>query len=331
MKVAVTGGTGFVGSHTVKALLDAGHDVRLLVRNPENVNAALGPLGVSQDSVEVVVADITDRPAIDTGLSGMEGIVHAASLFTFDPRRANEVASTNDTGVRNVLQAAIAAGLDPIIHVSSIVALLRSDGVGDVLTADSDIGDCAYAYLASKSRQEAYARTLQKDGHPVVITQPGAVYGPYDPHDGESQSMVRAAARGLYMLVPPMTIPIVDVRDLAAVHAAAMTPGQGPRRFMAGGTAVRGDELVRHIGVAQGSSIRVFTVPLALARPAGLIGDLARRRGIDLGVSREAMWIGSRRVTVDNSATESSLGVSFRPVEETIADQVEWMADNDRF
>jgi uncharacterized protein YbjT (DUF2867 family) len=84
VRVLVTGGTGFVGGHSVAALLRAGHEVRLLVRDPARVEGALDPLEASVS--DVAVGDMTDPEAVGRAVKGCDAVVHAAALFTFDPR-----------------------------------------------------------------------------------------------------------------------------------------------------------------------------------------------------------------------------------------------------
>lgn len=126
VRVLVTGGTGFVGSHSVAALLGAGHEVRLLVRDSARVERALGPLNVSVS--DVVVGDMTDPEAVTKAVQGRDAVVHAAALFTFDPRRIANIGATNVRGTEVVLEAARKAGCDPVVHVSSFAALLPQNG-----------------------------------------------------------------------------------------------------------------------------------------------------------------------------------------------------------
>jgi nucleoside-diphosphate-sugar epimerase len=125
MKVLVTGATGLVGSHAVAALRKAGHEVRVLVRNEGRVQKALGPLGALD--VEVVRGDVTNARIVRAGLTGCDAVVHAAALYTLDPRRSDEIQRTNVRGTEHVLGCARELGLDPIIHVSSISALLPTE------------------------------------------------------------------------------------------------------------------------------------------------------------------------------------------------------------
>src|SRR5262249_23246163 len=122
MFVLVTGGTGYVGSHTVAALTRAGHGARVLARSPDRIAAALEPFGVS--GVETSLGDVPDPVAVARALDGCDAVVHAASVFSMNPRRAEEMRAVNVRGTDTVLGSAHRLGLDPIVHVSSELALL---------------------------------------------------------------------------------------------------------------------------------------------------------------------------------------------------------------
>ena len=112
----VTGATGYVGSHAAAAVVRSGHDVRALVRSPERVSTSLGPLGVSVP--DVAVGDITNAASIEAALTGCDAVVHAASVYSLDPRDAPVIAATNVRGTETVLGVAQRAGIDPIVYVS---------------------------------------------------------------------------------------------------------------------------------------------------------------------------------------------------------------------
>ena len=331
MRVAVTGASGFVGSHTVAALTDAGHRVKAVVRNPDRLKPALEPLDVAAETIDIHVADMTDLEAIRPSLADVDAVVHCASIYSFDRRRAREIAEINDLGVRHVLNSAIEAGLDPIVHVSSMLALHRDGEVGLTIGRDAPPGNSPYSYSSSKARQETFAHSLQSSGAPVVITYPGGVIGPHDPHDGESVRMFRNAGVGKMSMLPDLTVAFVDVRDVAIVHAAVMEKGLGPQRYIAGGHTIRMDSMVELITAALGKPKRTRRVPMGAARAVGVLGDALRKIGLDIGASPEAIWLGGNHVTPDNSHTEDDLGITFRPIEESVKDQVQWMIDTNRF
>jgi dihydroflavonol-4-reductase len=121
--VLVTGGTGFVGSHAIAALAAGGHRIRVLARSPEGVPLALAPLGV--EGVETVIGDVTDPGAVERALDGCDAVLHAASVFSMDARKTDEMRSVNVRGTELVLGAAYRLGVDPIVYVSSELAFRR--------------------------------------------------------------------------------------------------------------------------------------------------------------------------------------------------------------
>jgi nucleoside-diphosphate-sugar epimerase len=195
--VLVTGGTGYVGSHTVAALVERGHEVRVLVRDPRRVTAALTPLGVPATDLGTVVGDVTDPAAVDQALRGCEAVVHAASVYSLDSRDARRIRQVNVRGTDVVLGAAHRAGLDPIVYVSSVVALLQPNG--QRLTPDSPPGHPPGPYLESKAEAERVARRHQQAGAPVVITYPAPSTAPttrtWETGSGGCATFSRAATR----------------------------------------------------------------------------------------------------------------------------------------
>lgn len=230
MRVLVTGGTGFVGGWTAKAIADAGHSVRFLVRNPARLKTSVAKLGV--DVSDFAVADISDRDSVREALNGCDAVVHSAALVATDPRETSRMLSTNMAGAQNVLGQAVELGMDPIVHVSSFTALFRPNLA--TLSADLPVAGGTDGYGQSKAQIEIYARGLQDAGAPVNITYPGMVLGPpVGDQFGEAGEGVRSA---LWMHVIPgrgAAWLIVDVRDVAALHAALLESGRGPRRYTA--------------------------------------------------------------------------------------------------
>lgn len=168
MRVLVAGAAGFVGCHVAAALTGAGHDVRALVRSHARLEGALAPLGVSLDDVAVVLGDVTDRDAVTTAVEGCEAVIHAASVYSFDPRRAAEMAATNVDGTENVLRAAVGVGCDPVINISTAQTFWPTDDpIGDDPPLSPEQG---MPYSDSKKRAEAIARRWQAEGAPVATT-----------------------------------------------------------------------------------------------------------------------------------------------------------------
>jgi nucleoside-diphosphate-sugar epimerase len=162
------------------------------------------------------------------GVKGCDAVVHAASMFSFDPRRRREIQQANVRGAEIVLGTAARQELGPIVHVSSFGALLPARE--RPLTPHTEPGRNGAPYARSKAAQERVARRLQQEGAPIVIVQPGAIFGPHDPHFGESDQLTRAILARKMPIVPAGGVPIVYVRDVGACLARVVEHERAPRR-----------------------------------------------------------------------------------------------------
>jgi nucleoside-diphosphate-sugar epimerase len=326
MRVLVTGGTGYVGSHAAAALVRHGHEVRLLVRSPERVARSLGPLGIGVP--DVVVGDITDAGSIDTALSGCAAVVHAASVYSLDPRDAPTIAATNVRGTETVLGAARRAGVDPIVYVSSYVGLLPATGI---LGPESPVGDPTPPYARSKADSEIVARRHQEQGAPVVSVYPGSVWGPHDPYCGESCRLLSGILTNRLPFAIRGGLPIADVRYVASVLAATVEPGKGPRRFMVGGHDTRWNELFAHLRRLTGRRLRAMPTPRPVATGFGRLMDGAQRLLPGKApLAYEGIYIATQDPKTDDTRTAAELGVVAPPLEETLTDTIRWMLEAGR-
>ena len=175
MRVMVTGGTGFVGYHTVLALLGAGHEVSLLVRSIDKMLNLFG-----EDTIEHYTrGDIGDRDAIERAMDGCDAVIHAAAMVSTSAKDAERVFRGNFEGAQNVIGMALDKGIGSIIHVSSVTALFNPKA--KVLDENSPPGSAQNAYGRSKVACEEYVRELQAQGAPIYISYPATVIGPDDP------------------------------------------------------------------------------------------------------------------------------------------------------
>ena len=213
MRVLVTGGTGFVGAHTVAELSSNGHRVKLLARIRQRVPAALVPLGV--EGTETVLGDVTNPDSVERALADCDAVVHWNSVHT---------------GTELVLGRAHQLGLDPIVRVSSFAALIGESEA--TLPPDSPTTKSAGTYHRSKAESDLVARRFQKADSPVVITCPSSVWGPHDPHNGESTQMAKDVLRGLRKVALQGQFPLGDVRDVGRLHAEILQEGRGLRRYV---------------------------------------------------------------------------------------------------
>lgn len=313
----VTGGTGFIGAHTTKALLEAGHRVTLLVRSPGRIDEILKPLSV--EGFDYVVGDMLDEATVLDAMAGCDAVVHAGAVVSLSRGRADEVLEANPRGARIVIDSAIRRGLDPIVHVSSASALF-SPGL-PLLHEQLPVATPGNAYGRSKALAEQHARRCQEQGAPVTITYPGAVVGPgAGTAFGEAAPSIVLELRSGVLPVRDAAWSVVDVRDLAAVHVAAMQPGRGPRRYMCGGHFMTIDELADIYRELTGRRFPVIPVPGPALRGLGRLMDAVTRVvPLESVFTEEGMVYLTHWVPTDDRAIAEDLGVVLRDPRETFA------------
>ncbi len=331
MLVCVTGGTGFVGSHTVAAITAAGHRVRVIARDPAAVARVLRPLGVADGAVEAVPGDVTDAVSVAGAVSGADAVVHAAAVYSFDSRRRADMRRVNALGTETVLTAARRAGVPRIVHVSSVGALFPSRRTP--IDGDSPVGRPRETYLATKAEAEAVARRHQREHPGLLISYPPALLGPHDPRSGDQTSRLRATLRGLMPVWPTGGFPLGDVRDTAALHADLATapsadlvvdPRDGARRWFGPGHYVPTTEYVRALRQVTGRRLPAVFLPAAAVLPVGVAAD-ALRRVWPWPIPAEygavyTCWCATR--VAEHARTR---GGPPRPLIETVADTVRWL------
>jgi len=321
MKVLVTGGTGFIGSHAVVALQREGHTVRILARDPARVPVVLEPLGA--DVVDIASGDMCDPSSVRAAMEQCDAVVHCAAEIGVGGGRG-PTGTSNVDGARAVIGSALELGLDPIVYTSSITVHLPA--TDPVITPDSALAEPLSTYGAQKASIDSFVQELQERGAPVTTLVLSGVYGPVSPHiDGSFAALLGALEAG--MLAPDSGLGVVDVRDVARVIARCLEPGRGPRRYLVTGNFVTWEEWTAVLSEAAGR-----TVPFTEVSPQDMI-DLGRRFDEirDQGteglppLSVEAAIVMASGRPADDSATLRELGLTYRPTVDTFRDTLDWL------
>jgi dihydroflavonol-4-reductase len=321
VKVLVTGGTGFAGSHTARALVAAGHEVRLLVRDREKLRRVFGPDGTAPD--DVVVGDMTDESAVEAALAGCDAVVHAAALVDLRASAARRVEETNARGVRLVVGGAVRRGIPRVVYVSSLSIFFVPGG--PPVTPELPIAPTTTAYARSKADAERYVRGLQAEDSPVRISYPAGIIGPDDPGLSDANHAVYTFFRDTGV-VTSNGFQVVDVRDVAALHLKLLELPPGPHRYAAAGPMLPWAEVYELLDRITGARVRRFPVPGAVMRAAGTLGDLVKRvYDFNFPLTRDSMEFATRWTGADASRTTRELGLAFRDPEESYRDTLRWM------
>jgi dihydroflavonol-4-reductase len=264
MRVLVTGATGFVMGAVARTLRARGDGVVALVRSPSRA-ASLTALGC-----ELVAGDVIDpSPAIGE-LARCDALIHGAAIYEIgvSAERRHAMEETNVEGTRRVLDAARSAGTRRIVYVSTIAAFGNTRGA-IVAEGYRPTARPTSAYEDTKRRAHEIALEAARNGAPIVIVQPGQVYGPND-HSAVGANL-RALAEGRlrYRAFENLGLNLVHVEDLAEGIVRALDRGRVGECYVLGGEIATLGAAYRAVARATGRRLPSLVLPSAVVRIAG--------------------------------------------------------------
>ena len=264
MRVFVTGATGFVMGAVARALRARGDAVTALVQDPSRA-ASLAALGC-----ELVAGDVVHPTAAIPDLHRADALVHGAAIYEIGvtPERGRVMEDTNVTGTRRMLDAARAAGVARIVYVSTIAAFGNTRGAV-VAEGYRPTSPPTSAYEDTKRRAHDIALDAAKSGAPIVIVQPGQVYGPNDHSAVGANFRALAEGRLRYRAFEDLGLNLVHVDDLADAIVRALDRGRAGECYILGGEIATLGDAYRAVAKATGRDLPRLTLPSAMARVAG--------------------------------------------------------------
>jgi dihydroflavonol-4-reductase len=270
VKAFVTGGTGFIGSRVIRRLRNRGDEVVALVRSPEKATE-LRELGC-----EVVEGDLSAEQAIRDGVRGCDAVFHIAAVYKvgIPASERDAMHDANVGGTERVLDAASDAGVQRIVYVSTVAVFgnTRGEVVDETYTRNGEDFLSCYDETKWKSHQVALDRIGR--GAPIVIVQPGGVYGPSD--HSELGNMIDQAATGKPKILtfPETGFNLVHVEDVADGILLAYDKGETGQSYVLGGQISKMRELVEKVSEIAGRKAPTRELPPALMKMAIPIGPL---------------------------------------------------------
>jgi len=333
-RVLITGVTGFIGSHVAAKCLDAGYLVRGTVRNLEKGERLIGALqtaGHNTEKLELVEADLGQDAGWEEAVKDCQFIQHIASPFPLDaPSNREALVPEARAGAMRVIEQGLGAGAERIIMTSSLVAMIGKPQRGTkMLVTEDDWTDPEWkalgAYAVSKTRAEKavwdYAKRHNLSDRMTTIN-PSLVLGPDSfNNSGASLELIRLMFSGDFPRVPKVAYPIIDVRDCAAIHVAAMkAEGVAGRRLIAAGQTLWFKDIADILRSAypNASKLPKGNMPNSIFKFLGLFDDRVKAILPDLGTLHMA----------DSNYVSALTKVIPRPAKESILAAAESLIDS---
>ena len=271
MRIFLTGGTGFIGGRVAARLRERGDEVVALVRSPDKA-ARLRELGC-----ELVQGDLSDTAAIRRGLEGADACVHAAAIYKVGiPKKdRGPMFESNVRGTENVLDGAIEAGVGRIVYVSTVGVFGNTNEqvVDESYQRDESEGFLS-CYDETKYRSHQIAKDRIAKGAPVVIVQPGGVYGPGD--HSELGNFIEQTRTGKLRAkaFPQLGFNLVYIDDVVQGILLALDKGAIGESYVLGGQIARMDDLIAKTAELCGKKAPKATLPTALMKLSAPLGPV---------------------------------------------------------
>lgn len=316
----VTGASGFLGWHVARVLIERGYRVRGLARRPGSIK---------DPEIEEVGGDLRDPETLRRAVAGCGLVFHVAADYRLWVRDAAEMYQSNVEGTRNLLDAALDAGVDRIVYTSTVGCIGFVEGSLGNETTPVSLEDMTGSYKRSKFLAEREALAYAGRGLPVVIVNPTAPVGSHDVKPTPTGQTILDFIRGRMPAYLDTGLNVVDAREVAEGHWLACEKGRPGERYILGGENLTLKQIFEKLSAITGMPTPRVRIPWVVAYGAGVISTAAARLGgkpprapLDaVRMAKKKMW-----VSVEKARQE--LGFNASPAENGLRNAVEWFNAN---
>jgi dihydroflavonol-4-reductase len=325
MNVLVTGGTGFVGSHLVRVLLERGEHVRCLVRPTSRLD------NLKSLQVEFVTGDLRDLDSLRLAAKGCNVVYHCAADYRLWCKDPNEMYQSNVGGSNNVMQAAFDEGVERVVYTSTVGCLgLNANGEPANEETPVTIEDMIGHYKRSKFLAEGKVREWARRGLPVVIVNPSTPVGELDIKPTPTGKIIVDFLRGKMFGYVDTGMNLIDVRDCAEGHVLAAEKGSVGERYILGGRNLTLKELFDALASVTEIASPKMKVPHWVAETYARLENfwsinVARR---EPDVPLESVKLARHKMWFDASKAVRELGLPRNPVESALERAVKWFREH---
>jgi dihydroflavonol-4-reductase len=325
LKAFVTGATGFLGSHVARVLADQGAELRLLVRPTSNLRNLEGL------KAETATGDLRDSASLEKAMSGCDTVFHVAADYRLWVRNPAEMYRSNVEGTRAILEAARKNGVRRVVYTSS-VATVGFTGNGRPADEDSPVSlaDMIGHYKRSKFMAEQVALEAGRGGLNVVTVNPTTPVGEQDVKPTPTGRIVVDFLKRKFPAYVETGLNLVDVRECARGHVAALEKGKTGERYILGGEDLTLKQILDELGEITGLPSPTVKLPYVFAFVAGLVDEAINGRILrrEPRATVDTVRMGRKKMFASSGKAERELGWKIVPVEGALQRAVEWFRTN---
>ena len=273
MKAFVTGGTGFIGGYVVRKLRERGDEVVALVRSPDKAGE------INEIGCEMAAGDLSDGDKLREAMQGCDAVFHIAAIYKVGvPKRdCPAMHEANVAGTERVLDAAIEAGIPKIVYVSTVGYFGNTNGEIVDETFERTPGDWLSCYDETKYLAHEIAKDRIGKGAPIVIAQPGGVYGPGDTSEVNEFVLQVATGKLKFLTFPGVGFNMGFVSDIADGIILAYDKGQIGESYVFGGEISTLGAVIKKAAAISGHKPPKITMPPFMVKASIPIGPVVTK------------------------------------------------------
>jgi nucleoside-diphosphate-sugar epimerase len=323
--IFITGGTGFIGSYIIRALLRDGYTNIRALRRP---TSSFDLLGSAADQVDWIIGDLFDFEAINQGLDGCHTVIHSAGLIAFHKSARRKLLHVNMEGTRNLVDNALTYPVEHFIHISSIAALGRNKDqplINEQVIFQNSSLDTYYGYTKYLAELEVFRG--ESEGLPISIINPTLVLGSGRWNEGTAK-LFKIVYDGL-KYYPKGCGGFVDVRDVAEMVLSFAQKGATGEKWLCSGhnspqKAVF-DAIAGYLG-KPGPTVPINGAIREIAwRIERIRSFLTRKTPL---ITKETLTVSSHCFEFDNRKSIEQLDFSYRPFQLTLEETCNQLLDS---
>lgn len=321
MKSLVTGANGFVGSAVVRCLLDAGHEIRVLVR-PDSDRRNLNKL-----PVEISEGDLRDATSLKRAVTGCQNLFHVAADYRLWVPNPAIMYDVNVNGTKALILAAAEAGMKRMVYTSSVATLgLHSNHLPADEETPSHPASIAGHYKRSKFQAEQVVKALVRENQlPLVTVNPSTPIGPRDVKPTPTGRIVLDTLRGKMPAYVDTGLNVAHVDDIAYGHLLAYKYGKAGERYILGGDNMTLLQILQTIDDITGKPTKRRNIPVKLMLPIAHTMELvAKITNTEPRATVDSIHMAKKKMFFTSAKAARELGYQARPAVDAIRDAIDW-------